>query len=370
MNGKSARAVSVAVIAVMVLSVIPFALSDGSDAAVTIRDGYGNEFTFDSEPEHVITVGRGITATVIQIEALDKIVVCDSYSANDDSDVFSALKTKVAEGEIVASGNIYTSGKTDLINSIVNAADTEKGGKFDKSKDPVFITGGNTYIDPIKEDLESKGFSKVLVWNDITDYSEIATFVSTVSQIVNGSESDKVEQMKHVSEVIADGVKDKTPRDAFYVTHSGGVYKVGNTNSLANSMITAAGGKSVTTDDGKAKPTYEASLTALIEAHPDAVIFIDNSINKDAELKATLLSRVGRADGKDVVPLDPLWNNYSIESMTGVWTMACAMYPDTFEGDVPTVDVEKKNNPFLYIGIGSAAAVVIIVVGLMFMRKR
>ena len=38
--------------------------------------------------------------------------------------------------------------------------------------------------------------------------------------------------------------------------------------------------------------------------------------------------------------------------------------------NVTCVDVDEKNNTFLYIGIGSAAAVVIIVVGLMFMRKR
>ena len=55
--------------------------------------------------------------------------------------------------------------------------------------------------------------------------------------------------------------------------------------------------------------------------------------------------------------------------MTGVWTMACAMYPDTFEGDVPTVEEPKKNNTALYIGIGVGAAAVVLVAGILFLRK-
>ena len=49
--------------------------------------------------------------------------------------------------------------------------------------------------------------------------------------------------------------------------------------------------------------------------------------------------------------------------------MACAMYPDTFEGDVPTVDEPKKNTA-LYIGIGVGVAAVVLIAGLLFLRKR
>ena len=366
---RSIKTITLAIIAVMVVSVLPVALTDGSDAAssITVTDGLGNEFTFEDEPAHIITVGKGITATAIQLNAIDKIVVADSYSKTDTNEVFDILRTYIDEGKIAAGGNIYSSGKAQLQTDIVYAADN---GRFDKEKDPIFITGGNSYINPIIEYLTTNGFKKILAWNDITEYDKIADFVSTVSKIIDGEESDKVAQMKHVSEVISDGVKDKTKREAFYVTYSGGAFKVGNINSLANSMISAAGGKSITTDDSKAKPTYEANLTTLVEEHPDAIIFIDNSIKSNQSNLDALKTAIGEdAFNNRVVPLNPLWNNYSIESMTGVWTMACAMYPDTFEGDVPTVD-EPKKNTMLYVGIGVGVAAVVLIAGLLFLRKR
>ena len=363
-----AKVIALAVMAVMIVSVLPAALTDHSDASasITITDGLGKEFTFEDEPSHIVTVGKGITATAIQLGAIGKIVVADSYSFKDSNTVFDILRTYVNEGKIAAGGNIYSSGKAQLQTDIVYAADN---GKFDREKDPVFITGGNSYITPIIDYLTTNGFKKVLAWNDITEYDRIADFVGTVSKIIDGSESDKVAQMRHVSEVIADGVKDKTLREAFYVTYSGSAFKVGNVNSLANSMISAAGGKSVTTDDTKAKPTYETNLTKLVEDHPNAIIFIDDSIKSNQANLDSLKTAIGEdAFNNRVVPLNPLWNNYSIESMNGVWTMACAMYPDTFEGDVPTVDEPKKNTA-MYIGIGVGVAAVVLIAGLLFLRK-
>ncbi len=353
----------------MVVSILPAGFSDSSDAAasITITDGYGTEFTFSDEPAHVITVGKGITSTVIQLGGIDKIVVADSYSKTDTDPVFDKLRQYITEGKITAGGNIYSSGKDQLQTEIVNAADTANGGLFNKETDPVIITGGNSYITPIKDYLVTNGFKKILLWNDITEYSKIPDFVDTVSKILTGSSSDKATQMRHVSQVIADGIEGHAKAEAFYVTYSGSAFKVGNINSLANSMIGAAGGTSITTDDTKAKPTYEASLTALMESHPNAVVFIDQSINGDASRLETLKSQVG-ADTK-IVPLKPLWNNYSIESMNGVWTMACAMYPDLFSGDVPTVPGKTENNTLLYFGVGMAAAIIIVGVGFVFLRR-
>ena len=363
------KVLSLVVVATMAISAVPLFISDASDAAITVKDGYGNEFVFEDEPAYIITIGSGITATSIQLGAIDKILVADSYSKTNTNQVFDVLREYINAGKIAANGNIYSSGKANLKTDIVDAADTEHGGKFNKETDPVFITGGNSYIDPIVADLKDLGFKKVMAWNDITEYNEIADFVSTVSKIIDGTESDKVAQMKHVSEVISDGVKDKTKREAFYVTYSSGVFKVGNTKSLANSMIYAAGGNSITTDPNIGTSTYEANVTSLVEQHPNAVIFLDSTIHANAANKEAFLNAIGGADGKTIVEMNNLWNNYSIDSMNGVWTMACAMYPDTFEGDVPTVDDDSKDNTVLYIGIGVAAALVILAAGVLFLRK-
>jgi len=365
---KSYLVIAPLAIITMIVSVIPAGLSDSSDAAsITITDGYGTVFSFDDEPAHIITVGKGITSTVIQLGGIDKIVVADSYSKSDTDPVFDILRQYVTDGKITAGGNIYSSGKSQLQAEIINAADTAHGGVFNKETDPVIITGGNSYITPIKDYLVTNGFQKILLWNDITEYSKIPDFVSTISKILTGSESDKVAQMRHVSDVIASGVEGHEKAEAFYVTYSGSVFKVGNTNSLANSMIGAAGGTSITTDDGKAKPTYEASLTSLVESHPKAVIFIDQSINGTESRLNDLKTQVG--ENAKIVPLKALWNNYSIESMNGVWTMACAMYPDLFSGDVPTVPAKAENNTLLYFGVGMAAAIVIAGAGFLFLRR-
>ena len=150
---KSYPLIATAILASLLISAVPTALSDSSDAAsITITDGYGTEFTFSDEPAHVITVGKGITSTVIQLGGIDKIVVADSYSKSDTDPVFDKLRQYVSEGKIAAGGNIYSSGKTQLETDIVYAADNEK---FDRTNDPVIITGGNSYITPIKQDLKT-----------------------------------------------------------------------------------------------------------------------------------------------------------------------------------------------------------------------
>ena len=134
--------------------------------------------------------------------------------------------------------------------------------------------------------------------------------------------------------------------------------------------ISAAGGMSVTTDDSKAKPTYEANLTSLVEDHPDAIIFIDNSISSNEGKLNDFKTAIGSDAISRVVPLNPLWNNYSVESMNGVWTMACAMYPDLFSGDVPSIDHDTEDNILIYMSVSSVAALAICIGGVVFLRKQ
>ncbi|MBO4502947.1 MAG: hypothetical protein J5707_04795 [Candidatus Methanomethylophilus sp.] len=369
MTGRSAgiRFMAIAAVLFVAVGAVSPLFSDCSDATaeVTVVDGYGKVFTFTDEPSHVVTIGKGITATVIQLGGIHKIVVADSYSRTDNNSIFDPLRTQIDSGKTVANGNIY-GGSTALTTDIVYAADNHL---FDRESDPVFITGGNSYIQPIVESLVNNGFKKVMAWNDITEYSDIPDFVSTISKILDGTESDLVTQMRHTSDVIEAGILGHTVREAFYVTYSGGVFKVGNTNSLANSMISAAGGLSVTTDDSKAKPTYEANITTLVIEHPDAIIFIDNSINSNEAQLNSLKSAIGTDSYDRVVPLNPLWNNYSVESMNGIWTMACAMYPDLFSGDVPGIDKSTQDNIVVYFSVSSIAALAICVGGVVFLRR-
>ncbi len=346
--------------------------SSSADVSYEVTDGNGNKFTFTQVPEHVIAVGSGVVATVIELNDIDKLLVCDNYSAKDTSSVFDALRAKIDAGKVTAGGNIYSSGRATLVNEIIAAADTEKGGTFDKEHDVIIATGSSTYMDPFLEALPDD-FKYVLTWESVTTYEGIVDFVSAVSKAIDGEVSSKVTEMQNAVTDVQTKIAGLDVREAFFVTYSGSAFKVGNTGSIANSMISAAGGKSITTDSTKTGSTYETDLTTLMEAHQNAVIFVDKSIYNNETNLASLKTRVGNAT---LVNLDPLWNNYCISSMDGVTAMAQAMYPSAYEeggddsgDDSGSTNSGSNDNTMLYVGVGGVAVVALLACAFIFLRK-
>lgn len=346
--------------------------SEGADT-ITVTDGRGETVTFDSAVDSIVTVGRGVTATTIQLGMLDKIVVCDKYSAGDTNKVFDGLREYVAEGKISASGSVYSSGVSDLKNEIIDATDK---GKFDKTSDALIITGSPTYLDNgLIDFFETEGYKKILVWYDtkITSYDDIVDVVEVISKVTKGTVDPVVNEMrslpKNIDTILKDNdiTSDSDKAEAFYVTYSGNAYKVGNTGSLATAMILAAGGNVVTLDLSQTASTYEANLTQIIEEYgKDVVIFLDDNIASTDKLN-DVRAMVGNE--VKLVPLDPLYNNYTVESMNCVKLMAHSMYPDIFEGDDPFIPSEEDDdNLLIYVAAGIVAVIVIIGVAFVFMR--
>lgn len=365
------KAKTTVIAAMMVLSAVLAVVaipSEDADAApsIDVTDGLGNGFSFSEPVDSIVSIGVGVTATVIGVGALDKLVVCDSYSKTNSDPLFDGLRELVSDGKVAAGGNIYSSGKDQLRNDIINAADP-KTGTFDKGKDVVFVTGSETYRANIVPYLQEKGFLNIMQWNDIKEYSDLVDFAKTISMVSTGSISDSIEQMEYTKARIDSGLASSGVQKAkaFYVTYSGGSFKVGNTGSIATSLILAAGGDVVTIDKEQTASTYVASLTKVVEENPGVVIFVDNTVVKDAGHMEDLRKQVGDTT---LVPLKAIWNNYCIESMYGMWAMACAMYPDLFEGDVPEVPVEESDT-MLYIGAAVVVVVIIAAVAVVFMRR-
>jgi hypothetical protein len=215
-------------------------------------------------------------------------------------------------------------------------------GNFDIKKDVVVVTGSETYRNNIVPYLKENGFANIMQWSDITEYPDIVGFARTISMVCNGSVVKSVDDMAYTSEYVRDTLEKASPqkKDAFYVTFSANVFKVGNKGSLANSMILAAGGNSITMDPSQSASTYETNLTELVSEHPGCIAFVDYSIISDKDKLKMLEAQIG--DKATIVPLQAIWNNYSLKSAEGLWTMACAMYPDLFEGDVPTTDTDSE----------------------------
>ncbi|MBQ7701876.1 MAG: ABC transporter substrate-binding protein [Candidatus Methanomethylophilaceae archaeon] len=366
---------TVMVVAMFALSTAAIVASSdvSADSGFYITDGKGNTIHFDGPVDHIITIGVGVTATVLQLGYGEKIVVADKYSSDNKAKVFDQLRQRISEGKAVADGTIYSSGVDALKSNVIDAADTEKGGVFDKYRDVMILTGSDTYLinNGLLKYFQDNGF-RVLVWNDIVEYADVIVFAEKMSLIVSGSISPEINKMRNVVKVIDDKLKEEKVVDkteAFYLTYSGNVFKVGNVGSIATSMIVAAGGNAITIDTSRSESTYERNLTEIIATYgTDVVIFADsaNIVQKPDRLEE-LEKQVGR-DVK-IVELDPLWNNYSIESMQGVWTMACAMYPDYFQGDVPEVDTSSGNDALVMFIAGVVLSIVTAGVVIYLMRK-
>lgn len=362
MNHKAVLMAAIALVAI--LAIIPSDTSEGA-RTIEVEDGLDNEFIFDGPVDKVISIGKGVSATVIEVGAVDKIVVTDKFTATDSSDVFKPLQDRIKSGDVAAGGSIYSSGREQLKTDIIDAADSG----FDITKDVVLITGSDPYRAPIVSFLQEKGFKYILQWNDIVEYDDIEEFAETVSLVCTGSIDASISNLDYVPDHIEDVLENNhaAKAEAFYVTYSGNTFKVGNTGSLANSMIYAAGGVSITTDSSITETTYAANLTDLVASHPNAIIFADNTLTSNAEH----MSDLRRAVGNDVqiVPLKGLWNNYCIESIDGVWTMACAMYPDYFEGDVPSAPGSDDKSIVMYAAVGVVVVAVIGAGAFFFLRK-
>ena len=375
--GKKVAAVFfIMALAMTAVLIIPMDDSSAADK-ITVTDGRGNSVTFDEVAAHVVTCGKGPTATVIQLGQLDKIVVCDSYSKNGTEEVFNDLKTRIAEGKVKADGNVYSSGLDAFKTNVIAAADTEKGGTFDKEKDVIILTASAANNTSLNTYFSTAGFKKILIWDSITEYDQIIDFATAVSKVLTGSVSDKVKSMELVEKTISDkltekGVAEADKTKSIYIRVSSSNLALGNTGSLTTSMIDAAGGKNLGKDSEKASPTYTISASVLTTMRSDngtdkIVVFLDTTVTDE---KLTEIQNAMGTTNTTYVKLNGLWNNYSIDSKDGVWTMACALYPDYFEGDVPEVKAEGNNNIVLYAAVGGGVAVVALIAAVFLMRRR
>ena len=99
---------------------LPYA-SDDSDASYTlvVKDGMGREHTFDRVPSKIVTIGTGLTATAIELDLVERMIVCDRYSVLDSHDMFDVLRDRVASGDVRSNGSAYSSGLDAIKNDII-----------------------------------------------------------------------------------------------------------------------------------------------------------------------------------------------------------------------------------------------------------
>ncbi|MDR2846595.1 MAG: hypothetical protein LBV63_04865 [Candidatus Methanoplasma sp.] len=350
-------------------------VGDGSDASgsFTIEDGTTDStgaltprtFEYAGPSEHVVTTGYASTLTVVELGYADKIVATDTYGAysyNKDE--------RLKDLDVPSLGSIGSASNNDYI--VATLVQWVEEGKISLDDTIIFTTYSNGKV--IRTALEEKGFTHVLVYLSITDYDQIVKFVDTLSFALSGGSSKVVDDMKLVRSSISDSVSsvDKKSKAVFVWWSATGGFKVGNTGSLAVSLINAAGGDNIAYDKSVSAATYgdTSTIIQLVEKNQDVTLLLSDSYLNAGHTVSDFRSEVFGGKSVKIVPLEPTWNNYCPDASDGLWAVASALYPDLFEGDAPvTEETSDQSNVLLYVAAGLLIVIVVAAIAYFVLRK-
>ena len=196
-------------IAIMVISSIPPLASDDSSASqpIVVTDGVGREHTFDHIPDRIVTIGTGLTATAIELDLLDRMIVCDRYAALDNHSLFNGLRSKIGNDQIMANGSGYSTGLGSVKNDIWTMTEKiyrEKGidlegvDHLDVKDIAIFMTGVPSSINELYDDLSDArlSYKHILCWDTIDSYDDLIDMVRTMSLVMKGVVDPHVDEME------------------------------------------------------------------------------------------------------------------------------------------------------------------------------
>lgn len=340
--------------------------TDAAEESITIKDGHGVTNTFESPVKHVAAYGIGTNEILIQVGALDKIVVCDRYVVTSTEDCMKPLQQRISEGKTLAKGSAWSADGMNLFKTDILLM--EEKGNFDCENDAVFLFGTASSYETMKKLLCDSGCRHVIAWDDTKDYKDIINIAKAVSLVSTGTVKKCVEDMEEKYGSILTKIPGMTERpNAFYVTFSSDNFLVGNIGSRATAVLEAAGANIVTKDASK-ESTYYTSITKLVsECDYDVVVFADEtSIAKNPE-RLQMLQKMVSGDVQ-IYCMKSLWNNYSVSSIDGVWSSACLFYPELFSGDGPVPLEAERENAIPYVIAGIVASLLVVAVSVYYLR--
>lgn len=343
---------TVAVIAIFALTCLSVTMtaqgSEDSDAYV-IKDYKVGDRTFSEPAQHVVTMGKAFTITVISLGSTDKLSAVDSSSKTDISELSGGSMPSYATD---AAGYNELKQKLDIL---------VEEGNWIKNRDMV-ITYGYASSTNVKL-LTDEGYTVVLFYPK--SYDETVTYVQYMENILGTPETQTLSQnMISVKADITNKVSESSAAkvSAIYAGYSSNTLKIANTGITADLILSGGG----------INAGYDASITSISYAPGDGffevkkqegatVIFVDgNYIGTAEEFK----TNYNVPDGYRILKLDAAWNSYTPALSDGLVAMYDFMYV-TQTAPTPGVD----NTTVLYAALG-----VIAIFGLgaafIFLRRR
>jgi len=339
--------------------------ASGGAEPTTITDGTGRTFEYTEPTKHIVTMGYASTLTVAMLGEIDKIIAVDTYSTYEYT-----KDERLKDLKAMNMGSIYSASNNDKILTQFILW-VEKG---EMNLDDTIILTAYSNANVLRNELNSVGFSKVLVYLSITEYEDIVRFVEDVSIIVTGKISKIADDMRLVKSTIDErlaGVSEKAKGIGVWYTASSKEFSVGNTGSITVSLIEAAGGINAAKDPSKGSPVYGniSTIIGLVSSDTSTVIFLPNNYIKDHSESEFRNEYLGGNGGITIVSMKQNWNNYCPDAAEGLWAFACALYPDLFEGPVPQTDEPAGSNALLYAAAGVVAVIVVLALAYFIMKR-
>jgi ABC-type Fe3+-hydroxamate transport system substrate-binding protein len=346
------------------LSALTF--GDDSDGAstFTITDGDGRSFYYTEPAEHIVTMGYATTLTVAMLGKIDKIIAIDTYSTYDYT-----KDERLKDLDALNLGSIYTASNNDKI--VVQFVQWVEEGKMNLDDTIILTTYQNAKV--LRDKLNEVGFTKVLVYLSVSNYDEIVKITRDISFIVTGGVSKIVDDMELVKETISNGLKGVTEKgkglSVWYNASSG--FSVNTTGSLSVSLIESAGGVSVAAPPITSSTRYgdESTVVQLLSENPGTVVFLSDTYTKGHSISDFRTKYLGGDESITIISVNSNWNNYCPDAAEGLWAFACALYPDIFEGPIPETDEPSNPNLLMYALAGFAAALILLCIAYVVMRR-
>jgi len=369
----NAKIISLVAVIVLFSGVFVAVASDASQGAnpTTITDGTGKTFTYSEPTQHIVTMGYASTLTVAMLGEIDKIVATDTYSTYSYTN-----DPRLADLSAANLGSMYSSANNSTI--VTTLVQMVGDGKLSLNDTIVLTSYSNAVtLRDGPDGLAEKGFTHVLIYgipsSPITSYTQIVNFVKDMSIIVTGSISPIVDNMGATKTAVDEGLAnttEKTPALFVWYNQSSG-FSVGNTGSIAVSLIDAAGGVNIAYDQSNSATTYgnESTIVQLMADNPNTVIFLQDTYIKGGKTVSDFRQDVlGGEESIKIVVVNSNWNNYDPDAADGLIAFASALHPDQFGGNDDTGDGSSSSNLALYAVAGIIAVIVILGCAYFFMR--
>lgn len=336
-----AKLLTLVVVGVFLCTPMAFVDTDATDTGFDVTDSTGKTIHFDGPAEHIVTAGLGVTLTVADAGAIDKIVAVDKYSTYS-----SSKQEQLKDLNAVDLGSFYGSHE-NIITELINLVD---GGKLSKD-DPLLLTG-STSNTALREKLEDIGFTTVLVWmtSDITEYDDLVSFVKDVSMIAAGVGNDTIQKMTETVDNVKSTVstisdEDKAKAISVWYSSKNSTVMI-NDHGITHSMLEVCNATDIGyKESGTGYSGDENEIIRLLGENPGTVIFLSSSWASAGKTVDDFRDEIlnGSTEFK-IVQMGALWNNYCPESADGLLEMGKALYPEAFGSTSPETPENNSGN--------------------------